>query len=139
MGEFMDSFFKLEVQYSTSHLFFPKIIIGFLVFLAVLIVTKKVLIRVRNKQPAITREWKFFVKDADMFMLFGSLVLFVLYIFVLNLIGFLPASLIFIFLFNLLFCRTLKPRSVLVSLIISVIASVLVWYLFGVVFNIALP
>jgi hypothetical protein len=135
----MDSFFKLEVRYSTSHLFFPKIIIGLLVVLAAFIVIKKVLVRVRNKQPVINRDWKFFVKDPDLFMLFGSLALFILYIFALDLIGFLFSSLVFIFLFNLLFCRTLKPRSVLVSLVISVIASVLVWYLFSVIFNISLP
>jgi hypothetical protein len=135
----MDSFFKLEVQYSTSHLFFPKIVIGILAVLAVIIVTKNVIVRVHNKKPIISKEWRFFVKDADLFMLFGSLGLFILYILVLDMLGFLVSSLICIFLFNLLFCRTLKLKSILISLVITVISSVLVWYLFSVVFNISLP
>lgn len=135
----MDSFFKLEVQYSTSHLFFPKIVIAILLILAVIIVAKNVVIRVRNKQPAIKLSWKFFVPEADFFMLFGSLVLFILYIMALDFLGFLVSSLIFIFLFNLLFCRTLKIKSALISLVISLISCVSVWYLFSVVFNISLP
>jgi hypothetical protein len=135
----MDSFFRLEVQYSTSHLFFPKIVIAILVILAVIIVTKNVIIRVRNKQPVVKMDWKFFVPDADLCMLFGSLALFILYILALDFLGFLTASLIFIFLFNLLFCRTLKPKSVFISVVISVVSCVSVWYLFSVVFNISLP
>ncbi|MDR1932357.1 MAG: tripartite tricarboxylate transporter TctB family protein [Spirochaetales bacterium] len=135
----MDSFFKLEVQYSTSHLFFPKIVIGILVVLAVIMAVKYALARARGKQPLVSRNWSFFVKDADFFMLFGSLGLFILYILALKPLGFLVSSLIFIFLFNLLFCRTFKLKSVFISLIISVISCVLVWYLFSVVFNISLP
>jgi hypothetical protein len=135
----MDSFFKLEVQYSTSHLFFPKIVIAILGILAVAIVAKNVIVRVRSNQPIIKKDWKFFVKDADYFMLFGSLVLFILYIWALDRAGFLASSLVFIFLFNLLFCRTRKLKSILVSLAVSVISCVFVWYLFSVVFNISLP
>jgi hypothetical protein len=132
-------FFKLEVQYSTSHLFFPKIVIAILAILAAIIVAKNVVIRARNKQPAIKTAWKFFIPDADLFMLFGSFALFILYILALDFLGFLVSSLIFIFLFNLLFCRTFKRKSVLVSLGISLISCVSVWYLFSVVFNISLP
>jgi hypothetical protein len=105
----------------------------------VVIVAKNVLIRVRNNQPVIKKGWRFFVRDADFFMLFGSLVLFILYVLALDRVGFLAASLVFIFLFNLLFCRTRKIKSILVSLLISVISCVSVWYLFSVVFNISLP
>ena len=135
----MDSLFTVRVQYSTSHLFFPKIVIAILIILAVIIAAKNIIVRVRNKQPLINTGWKFFTADADLFMLFGSLVLFILYVGVLKILGFLVSSLIFIFLFNLLFCRTWEKRSVLVSLVISVISCVFVWYLFSVIFNISLP
>ena len=135
----MDSIFRLRVLYSTSHWFFPKIVIGILIILAVIIAAKNIIIRVRNKQPIIKTGWKFFAPGADFFMLFGSFALFVLYAWTLKIWGFLVTSLIFIFLYNLLFCRTREKKSVLVSLVISVISCVVVWYLFSVVFNISLP
>ena len=135
----MDSIFRLRVLYSTSHMFFPKIVIGILIILAVIIVIKNVIIRARNKQPIIKTDRKFFAPGADFFMLFGSLILFILYIWTLKILGFLISSIIFVFLFNLLFGRTREKKSILVSLVVSVISCVVVWYLFSVVFNISLP
>jgi uncharacterized protein with PQ loop repeat len=57
----------------------------------------------------------------------------------LELIGFLPASLIFVFLFNILFAGAKNKKSILVSAIISIVASVGIWYIFGYLFNITLP
>ena len=135
----MDSIFRLRIRYSTSHLFFPKIVIGILIILAAAIVVRKVIVYVRNKQPIIKTNWKFFAPGTDFFMLFGCLALFILYVWMLKILGFLISSLIFVFLFNLLFCRTREKKSVLVSLVISVVSCVFVWYLFSVVFNISLP
>jgi len=135
----MDSFHTLKIQYSTSHLFFPKIVIGVLVILAVIIAAKNVIIRLRTGQPLIGKNRKFFVPGADYLMLGGSLALFILYIWLLKIIGFVASSIVCIFLFNVLFARTLKPRSLVVSLAIAVISSVAIWYLFSVVFNISLP
>jgi len=135
----MDSIFTLKVQYSTSHYFFPKIVIGILIILAVIIAIKKIVIRVCTKQPLFTKEWRFFVPDADFFMLGGSLGIFILYIWLMGIIGFLASSLICVFLFNALFCRALKPKSLLVSVASTVIVSLVVWFLFAVVFNISLP
>jgi len=135
----MESLFKLKIPYSTSHLFFPKIIIGILIILAFIIVTKKLILCLRTKQPLFNKNWRFFVQDADFFMLGGTLVLFGLYIWLLGVIGFLASSLVCIFLFNVLFCRTLKLKSLLVSLVSTIVTCLAVWYLFGVVFNISLP
>ena len=135
----MDSFFSVKVQYSTSHLFFPKIVIAILVFLAVSIAAKNVIIRLRAGRPLVNKNWRFFVPGADFFMLGGSLVLFILYVFLMDTLGFLASSLICVFLYNLLFCRTRKVKSVLVSLASTAIACFAVWYLFAIVFNISLP
>ena len=135
----MDLFPRLRVVYSTSHMFFPRIVIGILIFLGACIVIKNVVIRLRTHQPLFNKDWKFFVVGADYLMLGGSLALFILYVWLLGIIGFLASSLVCIFLFNQLFSRTLKLKSILVSLVISVISSVGVWYLFSVVFNIHLP
>jgi hypothetical protein len=136
---FMDGFFKLTVQYSTSHLFFPKIVISILIFLSVVIGVKHVIIRLRNKQPVITGGWRFFAKDADLIMLFGGFFVFALYVLALKPMGFLLSSMLFIFLFNLLFCRTRKLRSILISVLISILSSLFAWYLFGVLIKITLP
>ena len=135
----MDSFLRLKIQYSTSHLFFPKIVVGFLVFLAACIAVRKVVLSIRTGQPLFNREFKFFIPGADFFMLTGSLVLFILYAWLMKIIGFLASSLIFIFLFNVLFCRTLKIKSLIVSLVCTTITCFATWYLFAVVFNISLP
>jgi hypothetical protein len=101
--------------------------------------------------------YRFFVENWDKFRLLGTLILLVAYFPAMELIGFLPASILFVFLFNVLFCgvkqlasipvafKTRKfwsnPdfKSLLISLIISVVSSVLVWFIFGQVFKITLP
>ena len=135
----MDLPFNFKIQYSTSHLFFPKIVITILVVLGVIIAVKNVILRLRAKQPLFSKEWRFFVPGADFLMLGGGFGLFILYVWLMGVIGFLASSLICVFLFNALYCRTLKPKSLLVSLISTAITCFLVWYLFAVVFNISLP
>jgi hypothetical protein len=81
----------------------------------------------------------------------------VLYIYAMEWLGFLPASIIAVFLFNVLYngVNRLKEipvafksgsllasgafRSLLLSLTIAVTSSFVIWYLFGSVFKITLP
>ena len=126
-------------KYSTSHLFFPKIIITILMVLGLWIVIPKIIKRIKNKQPLFPKDLKFFVENYDKVKLFGSIILLVLYILALEWIGFVPASLIFIFLFNVLFTGTIEWKSLLVSGIITVVFVILTWLVFGVLFNITLP
>lgn len=126
-------------KYSTSHLFFPKIIITILIVLGLLIIIPKIIKRIKNKQPLFPKDQRFFVENYDKVKLFGSIILLVLYILALEWIGFVPASLIFIFLFNVLFTGTLERKSLLVSGIITVVSVILTWLVFGVLFNITLP
>lgn len=126
-------------KYSTSHLFFPKIIITILIVLGLCIILPKIIKRIKNKQPLFPKDMKFFIKNYNKVKLFGTLILLVLYILALQWIGFVPASLIFIFLFNVLFCGTLEWMSLLVSGIITVVSVIATWLVFGVLFNITLP
>lgn len=126
-------------KYSTSHLFFPKIIITVLIVLGLWIIIPKIIKRIKNKQPLFPKDRKFFVENYDKVKLFGSIILLVLYILALEWIGFVPASLIFIFLFNVLFTGTIEWKSLLVSGIITVVFVILTWLVFGVLFNITLP
>lgn len=126
-------------KYSTSHLFFPKIIITVLIVLGLWIIIPKIIKRIKNKQPLFPKDRKIFVENYDKVKLFGSIILLVLYILALEWIGFVPASLIFIFLFNVLFTGTIEWKSLLVSGIITVVFVILTWLVFGVLFNITLP
>lgn len=103
------------------------------------------------------KNYRFFAENWDKMRLTGSLVLMVLYFPAMNLLGFLPASILFVFLFNVLFSgyeqlasipvafRTRKFwsnhdfRSLLISLMISVVSSTLIWLIFGKLFKITLP
>lgn len=150
----------LHIRYipSTSHWLFPPIIMGILVFLMVIMLIQRAFKCKKQGKPFFNfKNYHFFAANWDKVRLPGSLVLLLLYIPSMNLLGFLPASILFIFLFNVLFVgveqlasipvafKTRKfwsnPdfKSLLISLIISVVGSTLIWFLFGQVFKITLP
>ena len=119
----------IHIVYSTQHWIVPKIVIGILiVFLAAIIITEG-MARVKAGEP-------FF--NCDYVKLFGTLILFIGYIACLNVIGFTITSIIFVFLFNVLYAGT-APKSLLISILIAVISSVVIAVMFGVIFNITLP
>lgn len=149
---------RISYKPSTSHWLFPPMIMGILVFLMVIMLIQRAIKCKKQGKPFFNfKNYHFFVANWDKVRLPGSLLLLLLYIPAMNFMGFLPASIIFIFLFNVLFVgiaqlasipaafKTKKfwsnPdfRSLLISLIISVVSSTLIWFLFGTVFKITLP
>jgi len=126
-------------KYSTSHYFFPKIIITLMIVLGAIIVIPEIIKGVKSGKFKAANRPRFFVENFDKLKFFGTIALMILYVLALEWLGFLVASLIFVFLFNVLFCGTLEKKSLLISAIISVVASVGVWYVFGVLFNVTLP
>lgn len=132
----MADLFKINITYSTSHMLFPKIVMGILTVLAITIVIQEL----KKKKECKADEKKcFFIEGFDKVKLFGSLILFVGYIFAMEWTSFLPASIVFMMLFNLLYAGWHSKKSIIVSAVISVFTPLLVWYLFGIVFNITLP
>lgn len=145
--------FKINYSWGNAHWIVPPIIIGVLCVLFVLILIRRALKCAKEHTPFINLNYHFFVENWDKLKLIGCLVLLLLYPIAMKAIHFLPASIIFIFLFNVLFCGVDKLamikqggglkneglKSVLVSLLISVIASVLIWFIFGTVFRVTLP
>ncbi|NLZ76466.1 MAG: tripartite tricarboxylate transporter TctB family protein [Spirochaetales bacterium] len=150
----------LRVTYrpSTSHWLFPPIIMGILGILIVIMLIQRAVRCAKEKKPFFNlKGYRFFIENWDKTRLFGTLVLMILYFPAMELIGFLPASIIFIFLFNVLFVglHQFKSipvafktkqfwsnpdfRSLIISLAIAVISSTLIWFLFGKVFKITLP
>ena len=150
----MADLFTIKFKWSDSHLVMPRIIGGVLILLMVVMIIQRILRCKREGKPFLSfKGYRFFEPGYDKFKFWGFLVLTPLYILSLEQIGFLPASLIFIFLYNVLFAESIDfsglvqgkgaaaihGKSLLSSAIISVVASVGIWYLFGVVFNITLP
>ena len=98
-----------------------------------------------------------FLENYDKIKFYGTFVLSVLYILFMNIIHFLPASIIFIFLFNILYCgnneikicisnikngtkqKNSTLKSLLSSLVISVLFSTTIWFIFGQVLKTTLP
>lgn len=128
----------IKVVYSTEHWIMPIIVMVILAVLLVAIIVTEGMARVKAGGKFIEKPGKFFIENCDHLKLWGTLVLFAGYIVCLNIIGFTVTSMIFVFLFNILYAGTEK-KSVLVSVCIAVISSLLIGILFGVVFNITLP
>ncbi len=108
-----------------------------LILLAAIIITEG-RARIKKGGGFFAKPKPFFIENADYVKLFGTLILFIAYIVCLDIIGFTVTSIVFVFLFNVLYTG-LKPKAVILSLIIAVVASLLISILFGVVFNITLP
>ena len=128
----------INVVYSTEHWIVPRIVIGILIVLGIIILVTEARARVAKGGSVIPKFEPFFIKDADLVKLFGTLILFAAYIVVLNILGFTLTSIIFVFLFNVLYTG-FSPKAVVTSIIIALVASILISVLFGVVFKITLP
>jgi hypothetical protein len=127
------------------------------ILLAIMFLQHVVKCKKEGKPVFRLKGYRFFVENWDKVRFLGTLILLVAYFPAMELMGFLPASILFVFLFNVLFCgveqlasipvafktRTFwsNPdfKSLLISLIISVVSSVLIWFIFGQVFKITLP
>ncbi|MCL2763606.1 MAG: tripartite tricarboxylate transporter TctB family protein [Treponema sp.] len=136
---------------STSHWLFPPIIIGILIFLFAIIMIMRA-VRCYKESTSFFPKFNkpFFIEGADKFKLFGTVILFVTYIFAMQFLGFLAASILIMFLYSLLYTRfdSLKAedggsssvvRSVLIALANSVISSFVIWFAFSRVLRITLP
>lgn len=128
----------INVVYSTEHWIMPIIVMGILAILLVAVIVTEGRARVQAGKPFFAKPGRFFKENYDKLKLFGTLVLFAAYIFCLDIIGFTVTSLIFVFLFNVLYTGFGKKQMIM-SAVITVIAVLLISVLFGVVFNITLP
>ena len=64
--------------------------------------------------------------------------MFAAYLWCLNVIGFTVTSIVFVFLFNVLYAG-IEKKSLILSAVLSVVSALIISVLFGVVFNITLP
>lgn len=133
---------RINVVYSTQHWIVPAIVIGVLVILGAIILATEGAGRIKAGKGFFVKPGPFFEENYDKIKFWGCLVLTVLYFFCLDKLGFTACSILFVFLFNTLFAgkdRMGNARYHLISLLISVVATLVVSILFGTVFSITLP
>ena len=150
---------KEWLKMKNMHFFFPTataIICGILI--VVVLIQRALKCKKENKPFFNFKNYHFFTPGYDRVKLWGSLILFALYIFLLPKIHFIAAGIIFVTLFNILYtnCINLEKlfgqknsagyampmfnvKDLLISVAIAVIFSVGLWLLFFKVFNITLP
>lgn len=136
----------VTMNFETSHLYFPKIIIGILILLALAIAVvhlPKKLKEIKGGDQA-----GFFVKNYDKVKLYGSIVLIAVYFKAMEVVGalfpntgygFLFSSIVFIFVASTLFLGKPTKREWIILTINSIVTPLFVWYVFGVLFFITLP
>ena len=131
---------KLKIINSTSHWVMPRIVMGILVVLLVIIGIQRLIHCRKTGTPFIRlKNYRFFRPGWDKVKLLGGILTFVAYIYLMEFLTFLPASIISIFIFNVLFDNERTKKSMITSGVISVGFSVFIWLIFGVLFRITLP
>lgn len=131
---------KIPIVYSTSHEVFPRIVLVILVILAIIIFLQYLLKTRKEKSKLFAIKGKhFFEKDYDKVKLFGSAILLLLYIVIMKPLGFIFASILIMSLFNILYSARFGKKDIGISIGISVIETMTVWFIFGYLFEITLP
>lgn len=131
---------KIPIVYSKSHEVFPRITIGILIVLG-LIILIQYLIKMRHMNTKLfsLKNKQFFEKDYDKFKLFGTILLLFAFILLLEPLGFVIAGIIFMSLFNILFAGKYTKKDLLISTSLAIIETMSVWFVFGYLFEITLP
>lgn len=131
---------KLKIIHSQSHTIFPKIVFYILILLLLIMLIQAMMKAKKENKPLLNfKDKKFFVENPDKVKLFGTLVLLIVYVVSMKLIGFIPSSIISLTLFNLLYAAKRDKKEIRNSIGISIIETMLIWVVFGYMFNITLP
>ncbi|WP_029915821.1 tripartite tricarboxylate transporter TctB family protein [Pelobacter seleniigenes] len=147
MDSGQSSIFQVSVDFSTSHLLFPKLVIYFLLFLLMLIF---IIYGIPKLKRIIKGEenFKFSMQHIDKFRFFGTILLTVVYFVLMDYVGqffpntgmgFLLISIPFILLLSLLYSHQITKSRLLVIVLNAVLAPCIAWYVLEQLFNISLP
>lgn len=135
------------IDFSQSHLFFPRIIQGILLGLGVLIGVRALLSLMRSPKTDKTA-YAFFQKNYDKLRFYGTLSLTVIYFLAMDFVGsffpnrglgFLLMSTPFMLSLSFLYARDLNQKKTIEIVINSLIMPGIVWFLLTTVFNVTLP
>ncbi|WP_138418058.1 tripartite tricarboxylate transporter TctB family protein [Aquibacillus sediminis] len=130
-------FFTIEMSYSTYHLVFPRIIMFILIVMGSFLLIRTLVKKSKDRENSAP--FKFFTNHYDRVKFYGTIILLTTYAAVLQHIGFVLTSIIFMILLTLLFIGNLRKKSILVSITNGLTTTIVVWYVFGQLFDITLP
>ncbi len=131
---------KIPIVHSTSHKIFPRIVLAILIILAVIMFIQYILKARKEKTKLFSLKGKqFFEDNYDKVKLFGTIIFLFAFIFLLEPLGFIIASIIFMSLFNILFSGKYSKKDIVISTGIAIIETMSVWFIFGYLFEITLP
>jgi len=137
---------KIDLSYSNYHTVFPKLIIYLLILLGIVLIIKAVVNKIKLKRVTTEDQdsnndnekdqskEKFNVK-----MFVGSIILLIIYGFALDWFGFFFTTIIFIILSTLLYIGSMNKKSFLISISNAVATTVIIYLVFGKLFDITLP
>ncbi|TRW98702.1 tripartite tricarboxylate transporter TctB family protein [Paracoccus sp. M683] len=139
----MADLFKVSIDFETSHLIFPRLIIAILLVLGTIIV-------IRNRQAIAGSGamWAETLRRMDKPRFLGTIALTVIYFLLMvpvgdiwpnTGLGFLICSIPFVALIGVLYMHERSLRSMIPMLIVAVVAPAIVWWLFTYVFALTLP
>lgn len=147
METMLSSFTKVEVDFSQSHMMFPKIIMLFMLFLLILILLlygRKFFGEIiYNRRPH-----RFFLENWDKIRLLGTLALITAYFYLMDIVGaffpntglgFLLVSIPFMLSLSFLYVHDLNRKRCVIIVLNALIAPCTAWYILGNMFNISLP
>lgn len=136
---------SVSIDFDQSHLFFPRIIIALVLILGLVIVVTQF----RPVMRAIrSGRYQFFVKNADFFRLIATLALIPAYFWLMDFIGmvlpnmglgFLLASIPFVFAMSMLYCHEKTRRNVIIITANALIAPTFVWVVLYHFFLVSMP
>lgn len=147
MESSLSSIFAVKIDFSQSHMVFPKIIIGILLLLIVIMLFlfgRKLICDIKSGK----RKPKFFVENYDKIRLFGTLGVVVAYFYLMDIVGsffpnmglgFLIVSIPFMFVMSLIYVHEVTRKKIIIISINSLIAPSVAWYTLGYLFGISLP
>lgn len=145
-----NDFLSIAIDFETSHLFFPRIMIAIIILLLVIIGIKELVKKIQNGNlKESIRGFHFFEKNYDKLKLYGSFFSVALYFFLMDYVGrffpnqglgFLIMSIPFMFVMSFLLVGKENFRIHRTSILISSVATPLfAWILFAKIFYITLP
>ncbi|WP_105567210.1 tripartite tricarboxylate transporter TctB family protein [Microbacterium halophytorum] len=132
----------LDIPFDSYHLVFPYAIGGILVLLLVAMGIQKLISLVVNRagkrgEPRERR--RFFDAGFDWKKLFGTLVLAIAYVFLLDPLGFLISSILFIAAVSFVLRPVFTPRAIIGVALNAILTPTIIWFVFGQLFDITLP
>lgn len=138
----MSNFHTLDIDFSSYHLVFPYAIGTLLVVLLLAMGIKRAVSAVSARSAesdAAKAQFRFFDAGFDWKKLFGTLACTVAYVLLLDPLGFLFSSVLFIFVISLVFKPKFTPRALIGPAANAVLTPLVLWLVFGQMFDITLP